>query len=144
MLIPKFSVSGGDAVAYAIKKLGNKVGKKPIRKGLRAGAKVFQMEMKRAAPVRSGFLRKHIKVRSAKPKRDRLQVLATSGDPKKANLNSGDAWYGGAVEYGHAGGGWYRGKVDAKPYIRPSFDAKKQQAEKTAQDTIRAEVRKLK
>lgn len=143
MLIPKFSVSGGDAVAYAIKKLGNKVGKKPIRKGLRAGAKVLQTAIKQEVPVRSGFLRKHVKVRAGKRNRDRIQVLATSGDPKSNNLNSGDAWYGGAVEYGHDGGGWYQGKVKANPFIVPAFDKNKGKAERTAQDTIKAEIRKL-
>lgn len=142
MLIPKFEVSGQRAISRAMKRLGPKLAKKPIRKGARAGAKVLAAEVRRRAPKRTGNLRKQVKVRAGKRSRNRIEVLASTGDPRSANLNSGDGFYGGMVNYGRGPGGWHRGRIDGSHFIEESFDDKKEKAEQVAAETIADETNK--
>lgn len=144
-----FEITGQKAIDRAFKKLGPKIGKKPIRKGARAGAKVMAAAVKSRAPVgqkRSQRsvgkkpLRSQVKVRSLKVRRGNILIGATTGQSGKANLNSGDGFYGQFMEYGRRPGGWHKQRLAPKPFIRPAFEASKDKANATAVKVIVAET----
>lgn len=123
---------GQKEVNRAFKKLGAKVGKKPIRKGARAGAKVLAKELKNRTPVgRTRDLRKQVKVRAAPRKRDRILVLA---------VVTGDG--AGAAEFGRGPGGWHKSDLREEPFVRPTFEAAKEKANRVAAETVASETNK--
>lgn len=137
----QFKINGQKAINRSLKKLGPKVGKKPIRKGARAGAKVMRAEVLKRVPVgKTKRLRKQVKVRSLKVKRGDILIGATTGG--KA-LNEGEGFYGQFQEYGRRPGGWHRGRLNAKPFIVPAFEASKDKANRLAVETIADETNKL-
>lgn len=121
----------------------------PIRAALFQGAKVIQTEAQRRVPVRTGRLKANIiKLRDRNPRqaegspteiyhigvrgggayggrvrrRERRKVLAAGGSSQQASRAAAnawkDAWYWWFVENGTS-------KMPAQPYLRPAFDAKK-------------------
>ena len=126
----------------AFKKLGNTVGKKPIRKSARAAARIFASKIKQNVPVKTGSLKKAVKVRTLKAKRGSILIGATTGDPRSTNLNSGEQFSGGFVEYGRKGGGWHKGSVKEQPFIRPAFESEKTKANKKAVEVLATEINK--
>lgn len=136
-------VSGAQDLAKLLRALPAKVAKKILRKALREGAKLIQQEAVARAPVRTGTLRKNIKVRAAtRLKRGNIgvQVLAGKGD------YLGDVFYASFIEFGHRRGKRKGGKVTRledkreevppKPFMRPAFDAAKHRAALRAQRLI--------
>lgn len=143
MIKPTITVTGQHAISRAFRKLGPRIGKKPIRKGARAGAKIFAAEVKKNTPVgKTRTLVKQVKVRSIKAKRGDILVGAQTGNPKQSNLNSGKGFYGGFIEYGRGPGGWHDANLPEQPFIRPAFERKKQKANRVAVDVIVAETNK--
>ena len=139
-LAPTFKVTGEKAIKRSFRKLGPKVGKKPIRKGARAGAKVMAAAVKSRAPVgRTRRLKKQVKVRAQKVKRGDILIAATTGGK---SLNEGDGFYGQFSEYGRRAGGWHKKRLAAKPFIVPAFEASKDKANRVAVETIVIETNK--
>jgi HK97 gp10 family phage protein len=146
MLAPIFKVNGQKAISRALKELGPTIGKKPIRKGARAGAKVMAVEVTNRAPVgKTKQLRKQVKVRTLKVKRGNILIGATTGGK---SLNEGDGFYGQFAEYGRRPGGWHKGSLKPRPFIVPAFESVKVRANQVAVDVITTEtnkeIRKLK
>jgi HK97 gp10 family phage protein len=134
-------VEGGAALARKLKALGPKIAKKVCRKALRAGAKIILQEAKNRVPVRTGKLKKSLKVRAQKRKRkDSIGVTVQTND---GNF-TGETYYGGPVEFGFEqvpavmgrDGKFYskpRGtqptvKREGKRFMQGAFDAKKDTA----------------
>jgi HK97 gp10 family phage protein len=153
MILPTIKLDGTAAIARAFKRLGPKIGAKPVRKGARAGAKVFAAAIRRRAPVgrrrfdrdrRGKQLKDQVRVRALKRRRGEILIAATTGG---ATLNAGDAFYGAMLEYGRGPGGWHESRLSPLPFIRPAFDAAKAQANRIAVQTIvretNAELAKL-
>lgn len=137
MLIPTFEVSSEREVKRALKKLGPKIGKKPIRKGARAGAQVMAAELKKRTPKgRTGNLKRQVKVRAGKRKRDRILLLAITGD-------GGDGYYSRMVNYGRKAGGWHKGRVKGQLYQEAAYKASKDDANRVAAETIAKETNEL-
>lgn len=146
MLAPIFKVNGQQAIKRALTELGPTIGKKPIRKGARAGAKVMADRVKQKAPVgKTKRLRKQVKVRALKVKRGNILIGATTGGK---SLNEGEGFYGQFGEYGRKPGGWHKGSLAANPFIGPAFEEVKAKANQVAVDVITTEtnkeIRKLK
>lgn len=126
-------VTGIKGLDKALKALPAKIEKKVLRQAMRKGVKPIQAAAKANVPVRSGTLKKAIKVRAMKRKKDRLGVLVIvgQGDFK------GETFYGAMIEYGHFAG--KRGTpdrkfVEAKPFMRPAFETNK---EAVGKETVR-------
>lgn len=83
-----------------------------MRKGFKQSADMLRDEVKRRAPVKEGILKKDIKS-GATTKGGTIYITGRRLSPEKAN------W----IEYGTA-------KMSPHPFIRPSFDANKDHAEK--------------
>ena len=85
-------------------------------------------------------LKKQVKVRSIKKKRDDILAGAVLGG--KAALNTGDGFYGQFPDGGRKPGGWHRERLKANPFIRPAFKATRNKANATAVKVIAAETNK--
>lgn len=129
-------VTGIPEIDRALKQLPAVVGKKVIRQALRKGAKVIQAEAKRLAPVKTGRLKKEIKVRSGNRSRKRVNVNVLVDGEK---FEGGD-FYPAYVEYGTP-------TAEAHPYMRPAYEKEGANAariiEKEIAEGIEREVKKL-
>lgn len=116
-----------------LKLLPKNVAKKALRKSCRAGAKIFATQIKADVPVKTGFLKSQVKVRAGKRSRLYMKVNATTGDPKKAAMNTGEAFYGSFVELLHNG---------KHAFIRPAFEKSKVKAYRAVIDVLSSEIDK--
>jgi HK97 gp10 family phage protein len=129
----------------AMARLTAAAGEKTLRAAGFAGAEVFRDEVIMAAPKDTGFLKSQIGVVRATEKSDgenvqtylvKVLTFATKYANTKANVRAGrvtqsgislkkyqqtDAFYWRFFEFGSS-------KMAARPFIRPSFDSKKDEA----------------
>lgn len=126
-----FTISGLTEVERALRLLAPKVARKVIRQALRKALKPVLAEVRRLAPVgETGQLKVKIKLRAGKGRRRGqivLEIRVGEGD------FVGKTFYAAFVEFGTS-------KMDAKPYMRPAFDAKKAEARAIATREIRAGI----
>jgi len=127
--------------------------KKVLRNALAAGAREFKKAAQANVPVKSGALRKSIRVKtSARKGRYRLKALVIAGNA--------EAYYAHMVEFGTAAHmikpakgkalaflGLARDAVEhpgaqAKPFMRPAFDSGSEAAIKAFADSVRARLGK--
>ena len=146
-------ILGGKALAKALNELPLKIERNIMRSALRAGAAVIAAEAKQNVSVVSGELQRTIRT-SSNSKRGMVEANAIVGSRKKG-------WYASFVEFGTAphiitagknapmlsfrdsNGIWRRvfsvnhtGGV-AKPFMRPAFDNKGDDAVRAVADKIR-------
>lgn len=96
-------VKGLDTLLWRLETLPKKAALKVFRQSLRAGAKIIQTDAKQRAPVKSGALRKSVKVRARKRSRSGIGVrVSTSADD---SAWGGDQFYGAFQEFGWKAGG---------------------------------------
>jgi HK97 gp10 family phage protein len=152
-----FKMSGLDVLDKAVKKLSDKVQKQVLNKAARAGARVVQKRAKSLAPVKSGALRRAIRVVTLKMPKGQAKAAVTikSGKGEKR-----EAFYAHFVEFGtrkHAIGrgsvktqtrtgrpGQQRGAIHpgttAKPFMRPAFDETEREQLDAIGDTLAKEI----
>ena len=109
-----------------------KLGRKVVRQALRKGAKVIQSAAKSNVPVKSGALKKSIKVRALKKRRQSYGVMVATSD----GWFKGDEFYGAFLEFGTS-------KMPAKPFVRPAFDAEKDNAEKIIKNQLQQGIEQV-
>ncbi len=121
-------INGIAEVKAGLAELEKSVAKKILRKGLRAGAKLVLTEARADAPVKSGLLRKNVKIRSAKGKKGTVAINVGVGSKDFA----GETFYGGFVLYGHKVGsrklGATRADVPANNFLGEAFEKTKEAA----------------
>ena len=104
-----------DSALAGLERLSQKLQKKVIRKGLRAGGKIWLAAVKAAAPVRSGNLKRAIKLRAG-PRRKGASSITVGARRKDLKVRPGDqGFYPASVEYGHKVG--HRGGA-VRPLVR--------------------------
>lgn len=110
----------------ALKGLEPKVAKQIVKKAMRKGMKLIQSAAKDKAPFETGQTKKAIKVRAAKLGRKGIgiDVKVGEGDYK------GETFYASFLEYGTS-------KMPPKPFMRPAYDSKKDQAENVTMNEIK-------
>lgn len=133
------SISGLKELQAALKELPDRIAKNVLRGSVAAGAAVIRKEAQSRAPVYTGevaaghpppgtlkrsIVQKQIKELSSADKQTFFVTVRKGkqyrGQGKKGNLSQ-DAYYGSWVEFGTS-------KMAAKPYMRPAFEAKKNEA----------------
>lgn len=130
-VVGRLKIKGSPEALKMLTELGPKLARKHLRPALRAGAKIIRTEAQERAPVRTGALKKSIKVRAGKAKKKwSAVVLVQTRDGDFA----GEEFYGaiiheGTVERVQKTTGRRVGKVEPMPYMRDAFDAKKDEAE---------------
>lgn len=123
-----FDIKGLDKLIKDLKQLEPKVQKKVVRKTLREGSKVIHREIKsNTVPVDSGDLRKSIKVRAGKRKRNTISVTIQTSD--KENVFTGDQYYGAFQEFGTS-------KMPGKHYMEKAFNSKEEEAKAKMMDIL--------
>ena len=98
--------------------------KAAIRKGTRAGSKDVQAEAKRTVPVRTGALRRSIKVRALKKSRRHVGHTVRL-----------DKFYGAFLEYGTK-------RITPREFLKQAAASIKDRAFRTALDIISVEITK--
>lgn len=154
-----YSIEGGKQVEEALKALGSKVAKSISNKALRQGANILKEEMKAQVPVRSGALKKSIKVKKNSFDRDTKAQTYTIGPTGKVAFIARFIEYGTSTHKIKVGkmrvlanskSGQIFGKeinhpgLKPKPFIRPAFDSKKGTAVDKVTEVIRSEVNNFK
>lgn len=113
---------------------GNQEAKNALRTGLRAGAKRILSAVKAYAPVDTGALEESLKVRAIKRSRkNKDSVGVTIGTRASDNLFVGETFYAGMQEWGTV-------KMPPNPFMRPGFDASKDDAISDMRIKIGSEV----
>lgn len=140
-LMLKLEINGlNKAVQGQLTELDKKFQNKVIRKGLRAGGKVWQSAARGEAPVQTGKLKRSIKVRSGKRKRDSISITVGMG----AKDYTGEAFYGSFIEYGYHIGkrslGDSRKAQKANPFMQRAYDQSKDEASEAAIEAMKGEI----
>lgn len=104
-----------------------KLGRKIVRQALRKAAKPILAKAKSLVPVRTGALKKSLRIRALKKRKHRYGVMVATSEGWFVGME----FYGAFVEFG-------TDKITAQPFVRPAFDAEKANAERI----IRTELRK--
>lgn len=151
----------------ALQTLPVKLEQNVMRGALRAGAKVFESEIKQTVPVappneknkrlyggREGLLRDSVRV-SVRVRRGQVTAIVKAGGKAKGG---GDAYYARFVEFGTAAhyiraksakgltlnGAVFRGVMHPgarpKPFMRPAFDTQHVRAVEAAREYIRGRL----
>lgn len=122
MIKQRLSISGLDSLVDDFNLLSKIEQKKVAQKATRAGAIVFRDAIRQNAPIRSGKMRRSISVDTA-----RNANAATSGVTFK-KIRGFYPFYWWIIEKGSS-------KMAANPFVRGSFDANIEAAEKAAGET---------
>jgi len=109
-----------------------KLGRKIIRQALRAGAKVIHTAAKANVPVDTGALKQSLKVKAMRKRRHSYGVMVATSD----GWFKGDEFYGAFLEFGTS-------KMPAKPFVRPAFDAEKDNAEKIIKNQLQQGIEQV-
>lgn len=127
----RMKVEGGDKLARRLQMLAEETARKHMREAALEGAEVIRVEAAEKAPRKTGTLAEDIQKEIKKQTKSRVEIHVGPG--KKG-------WYGRLVEEGHAivRDKKVVGHVSPKPFLRPAFDEKTDEA----QDVIAAELRR--
>jgi HK97 gp10 family phage protein len=138
-----FKLNGFDGLDRALAELEPRLARKIERQGLREAAKVIQQEAVANAPEDTGTLKQSIKVRAIKRKKGFCGVQVTTGQ----GFFRGETFYGAFIEFGHHVGsrklGDARAFVPPRPFMRPAFDSKKEQAAAAVAESVRQALAQL-
>lgn len=102
-----------------------------LDKIIKAGAEVILEQAKINAPVKSGTLKKSLKV-----------VMRKKGTRSKARIGvqkGSDGYYATFVEYGHGG----PHPAGPHPFLAPAFDAKQEEAFKIIKQELADKLRQI-
>jgi HK97 gp10 family phage protein len=117
-----------NGIEEALHQLGPRLAKKTMRKSLRKAAKVWQKEMKIRTPVDTGQLRDDIDI-----------FLFVNGRNDEGSVLVGPtkhSFYGRFLEFGTK-------NMTAKPFVRPTFDAKANEVLETFVESLRSDLEEV-
>ncbi len=132
------TVQGAAALRRQLERLPNNVGKKVVIQSLREGAKLIQRQAKTNVSVKSGKLKRSIRVRVAKGnKKGNYAVFIGTGAADR--LFVGDTFYGAYVELGRKraksqggsrafGVSGSRKNISGRPFLGPAFESRQREA----------------
>lgn len=112
----KWVVTGIPEIDKALAELERKAQRKIVSSAMRKAMKIVQAEAKNNAPVDTGELKKSIKVRAGKRRRGAITIDVRTQDPNHKEK---------FLEFGTV-------KMAARPFMRPAYDTKGEQAKKQA------------
>lgn len=125
------NLTGFRELAAALRELGPRIAKNTLRRSVSAGAQVIRDDAKARAPVDTGEMRKDIKIKRERDVRGetsaKYSVFVLSG--KKSRMSGRarnvdkDSFFWKFLEFGTS-------KMAAKSFMRPAFEANKEEAVK--------------
>ncbi len=141
-------LTGFKELAQAMRQLPDRVAKNALRRAVSSAAAVVRNEARARAPVDTGEMKRDIQMKRDRDTKGQVSarylVFVRSGKKsrmagKGRNVNK-DSFYWRFLEFGTV-------KMTAKPFMRPAFEAKKQEAleqlRKTLKEGIETEAQKL-
>jgi HK97 gp10 family phage protein len=133
-------------VVNKLEAMEKKIQRKAVRTAAKSAAKVLLEEAKARVPVKTGNLKKSLGI-NTRTKKGNIIVYVSPREGKKAKY---DGFYGRFVELGHilrekgkGRNGKVIGHVPPKPFLRPAFETKGEEAIKVFVKTLKEEVNKL-
>lgn len=136
-------LTGFKELADALRELGPRVARNSLRRAVSAGAAEIRNEARARAPVDTGEMRKDIMVKRERDTKGEMSakysVFVRSG--KKSRLAGKgrnvqkDSYYWKFVEFGTS-------KMPAKPFLRPAYEAKKEEAVKIIGENLDEGIQK--
>lgn len=118
------TITGIKEIDRKLKGIPDKLAKKALRQSMRPAMKEVLKEAQQNAPVDSGDLKKSIKLKAGPRSKKAITLDVAVGE----GFFKGDTFYAGFVEFGTS-------KMPAKPFMRPAYDSKGQDAKnKVIQD----------
>lgn len=127
----QMNVEGFRELAESLKKLGPRLAKNGLRAATSAGAVLIRNEARNLAPVDTGEMKKDIQIKREREVRGGELITASysvfTRGGKKSRLSGRardidkDSFYWKFQEFGTA-------KMAAQPFMRPAFEAKKEEA----------------
>lgn len=117
------SVEGAEEVLRELEARGKKIASKGLRKALREGGRPFLAAAKANVPVRTGALKKSLRLRAGRRSRKWISFVVTTSKESKGNLFVGKQYYAGFVEFGAP-----RRGIKPSGFLRRAFEARKEEA----------------
>lgn len=128
-------IKGGKRLARKIEKLEKKVGNKVMRDSVKESMEPVAAEAKRLAPIRSGRLRRSIRVASSS-RRGKINGLVRTGTRKQLKIPASDPYYYPAAhEYGTR-------KMPARSFLRAALGNKRRAVIKSLSSIIQRNLMK--
>lgn len=137
------NLTGFKELADALRELGPRVARNTLRRSVAAGATVIKTDARARAPKDTGEMTKDILVKRERDTKGEMSatysVFVRSG--KKSRLAGKgrdvqkDSYYWKFVEFGTS-------KMAAKPFLRPAFESRKEEAVKTIGKTLDEGIQK--
>lgn len=129
-------VEGLPELIKALRLFENKVFNKGLKKAFRDGSKIIQKAVKDETPKgSSGLLKKAIKVRASKRKKNRIGVNVQIGQ----GSFKGESFYGGFIEFGTKNSEG-KAKIKARRFMKKGFDKAKDSAGKRMIESLRESI----
>jgi HK97 gp10 family phage protein len=143
MMADGLKLTGFKELADALRELGPRVARNSLRRAVSAGAAEIRNDAKARAPVDTGEMRKDIMIKRERDTKGEMaatySVFVRSG--KKSRLAGKsrdvqkDSYYWKFVEFGTS-------KMAAKPFLRPAFESRKEEAVKVIGEKLDEGVQK--
>ena len=127
MATPMFQLTGIKEIDKALHEMEKKVAKKLLKDAMKSSMKPMLAAAKAAVPVKSGQLKRYVKLRAAKKSRTSFGYTIGVGESDF----KGKAFYGAFLEYGTS-------RQPPKGYLRRAFDENKESAIKIAMAHIKS------
>jgi len=136
-------LTGFKELAAALRELGPRIARNTLRRSVSSAAVVIRNEARAKAPVDTGEMKKDIMIKRERDSKDqmsaRYSVFVRSGKKsrlagKKRDVNR-DSFYWRFVEFGTS-------KMAAKPFLRPAFEAQKENAVKRIGESLDEGIQK--
>ena len=122
----RIHLHGAEQLLASLRSFEPKLAKKVLRNAMREAARPILEEAKRLVPVDTGELRDSLVIRAAKRVRKGSVGVVVQTE---RGFFKGDTYYGAFVEFGTK-------NMAARPYLRPAFDSRKEEAAMVAQQLI--------
>lgn len=127
-----YKLEGAETLFKDLEAMGDRIAKKGLRKALREGGRPFLRQAKLNVPVRSGALKKSLKLRAGRRSRVWMSYVVTTSKESKGNLFVGKHYYAGFVEFGAP-----RRGLMPSGFLRRAFESRKEESKKIVADELR-------
>lgn len=134
----KVEIQGLQELEKKLLQMAPKLARNGLRAAVAAGARVVAAEARKNAPVDTGTLRRAVYSKQIREESNMTQQTFYVGARfgKREQAKNRDAYYFPFVEFGTA-------KMAAKPFMRPAFEATKEQAAEAIKDKLAQRVEQL-
>lgn len=136
-------ISGMAELARKLEGMAANVQRNTLRKAVSSGAAIIRNEAKALAPVDTGEMRRDIQMKRERTPDSQIATYAVYVRSGKKSRLAGrarnverDSFYWRFVEFGTS-------KMAAQPFMRPAFNAKKEEAAEQIKATLAAKIAEL-